>query len=131
MSDALAPAFAKLRRAAEGMAHVVEGTCYGTPALKVDKKLLARVKDAETVVLVCAPEDKALLIEAAPEIYFETDHYRGWPLVLARIGVISEEELRHRRGIGWRMVRKVPGRSIEWEALVPRKGSAADDGPRW
>lgn len=32
-----------------------------------------------------ALEDKALLIEAAPGPYFETDDYRGWPLALARM----------------------------------------------
>ena len=116
MPDDLDQATAKLRRAAAGMPHVVDGTSYGTPALKLGKKLLARVKDPATVVLACPLEDKALLIEAAPDIYFETDHYRGWPLVLARIEAISEAELRHRLEIGWRMVRT---RFAKGEFIVP------------
>lgn len=42
---------------------------------------------------MCPLEEKQLLIEAAPDIYFETDHYRGWPSVLVRIRLISEEGL--------------------------------------
>ena len=70
--------------AAEGLAEIAPGTSYGTPALKVRKKLLCRVKDAETVVVMCPLEEKELLIKAAPEFYFETDHYRGWPAILVR-----------------------------------------------
>ena len=44
-----------------------------------------RVKDADTVVLMCPLEEKEMLIEAAPEIYFETDHYKGWPAILVRV----------------------------------------------
>lgn len=92
----LSAAFAKLKAAAGNLPGVEEGTSYGTPALKVRGRLLARVKDADTVVLRCEIEEKALLIEAAPDIYFETDHYRGWPMVLVRIHEISLEELTHR-----------------------------------
>jgi len=41
-------------------------------------------------------EEKELLIEAAPDIYFETDHYHGWPAILVRIHRIDPDELRHR-----------------------------------
>ena len=85
MSDDLSPAFAKLVAAAEGLAEIEQGTSYGTPALKVRKKLLCRVKDADTVVVMCPLEEKELLIEAAPEFYFETDHYKGWPAILVRV----------------------------------------------
>jgi hypothetical protein len=94
--ETIAAAFGRLVKAAEGLAGVIEGTSYGTPALKAGKKLLCRVKDAETLVLICPMEDKALLMEAAPDIYYETDHYRGWPAILIRIDRISDEELAHR-----------------------------------
>jgi hypothetical protein len=71
-------------------------TSYGTPSLKVGKKMLARVKDADTVVLPCALEEKELLLQAAPDLYFETDHYKGWPHILVRIHAIGEDELRGR-----------------------------------
>jgi hypothetical protein len=103
VSDNLLPAFSKLVAAAEGLPEVVEATSYGTPALKVRKKLLCRVKDADTVVVMCPLEEKELLIEAAPEFYFETDHYRGWPAILVRVHAIPADELRLRLSRAWRM----------------------------
>lgn len=75
---------------------ISQSTSYGTPSLKVGKKSICRIKDAKTVVIMCPLEEKAALMEAAPEIYFETDHYKGWPAVLVRIDVISDHELAHR-----------------------------------
>src|SRR5690242_3083730 len=66
---------------------------YGTPALKVKEETFARLKDAVTLVLPCPPEQKTLLMEVSPEIYFETDHYVGYPAVLIQLPVISDEEL--------------------------------------
>lgn len=97
----LSRAFDALRAAASGLPDVVEATSYGTPALKVGKKLLARVKDADTVVLMCPLDEKEMLLEAAPEIYFETDHYKGWPAILARIDKIPADELSHRLERTW------------------------------
>ncbi len=79
------------------------GTSYGTPAAKVRGKGIARVKDDETLVLMIGLADKELLMEAAPEIYFETDHYRGWPAVLVRMAAIDDDELAHRLEQAWRM----------------------------
>ena len=45
---------------------------YGTPALRVRSKPLVRMKDAGTLVLMCAMEEKELLMEAAPDIYYQT-----------------------------------------------------------
>jgi hypothetical protein len=97
MSDpSFAPVLTRLGAAAEGLPEVEVGTSYGTPALKVRKKMLCRVKDADTVVVMCPLEEKELLIEAAPEFYFETDHYKGWPTLLVRIHAVPLEELKLR-----------------------------------
>ena len=101
MSDDLSSAFAKLKAAAEGLPEVEEGTSYGTPALKVRKKFLCRVKDPDAVVVMCPLEEKELLMEAAPEFYFETDHYKGWPSMLVRIHEVPIEELALRLRRAW------------------------------
>jgi hypothetical protein len=103
MPDDLAYAAARLRAVGTTLPEVTEGTSYGTPSLRLAKKSLARVKDADTVVLMCPLEEKEMLLAAAPEIYFETDHYRGWPAILARIRIISDAELRNRLAAAWRM----------------------------
>jgi hypothetical protein len=81
---------------------------YETIALKVRGKLFLRVKDADTLVLMCPLEEKELLMEAAPHIYYETDHYKGWPAVLVRVAAVDEAELAHRVGRAWRL--KAPKR---------------------
>jgi hypothetical protein len=81
---------------------ISEGTSYGTPALLVKGKSFTRLKDPQTLVLLCPLEQKELLMEMAPQIYFETDHYKGWPAVLVRLAAISDEELSQRLADGWR-----------------------------
>jgi hypothetical protein len=89
------PVIARLMKLAAkaGLADVEESTSYGTPALKVAGKLLMRIKDAEALVFRCPMPEKELLMEAAPDIYFETDHYKGWPYVLVRRSAANDAEL--------------------------------------
>jgi hypothetical protein len=105
-------AFARATAAAKsaGLPEVETGTSYGTPALKVRGKLFLRAKDADTLVVMCTLEEKELLMEAAPGIYFETDHYKGWPAVLVRASAISDAELAHRLARAWRL--KAPKRLV-------------------
>jgi hypothetical protein len=87
--------YADIERLALALPQTVTGTSYGTPALKVGKKLLARLKeDGETIVL-CAvlPDERALLIEIAPEIFYFTDHYAGYPTVLVRLAAADPVQM--------------------------------------
>lgn len=63
---------------------VADGTSYGTPALKVRKKLLARLKeDGETLVMPgVPPEEREMLVARQPKVFSFTDHYRDYPIVL-------------------------------------------------
>jgi hypothetical protein len=108
----LSTTFAKARKAAAKakLPEIEESTWYGTPALKVAGKGFMRVKDAETLVLMCPLEEKELLIEAAPDIYFETDHYKGWAAILVRVAKITEAELARRLEVAWRL--KAPKRLL-------------------
>ncbi|MFM9846397.1 MAG: hypothetical protein ACKVP3_04470 [Hyphomicrobiaceae bacterium] len=60
----LEPVFARatIAAAAAGLPGVETGTSCGTPALKVRGELILRVKDADTLVLMCALEDKELVM---------------------------------------------------------------------
>ena len=75
---------------------------YGTPGIKVSGKGIARIKDLGTLVLLLPMADKELLMQTAADIYFETDHYKGWPAVLIRLAVVSDEELALRISQAWR-----------------------------
>jgi hypothetical protein len=96
--------FDRVRKLGLRLPGIEESTSYGTPALKVRKKLLCRIKeDGETLVLQCGSlDEKEFLIETAPEIFFETDHYKGWPGVLIRLNRIADEHLFRLLEQAWR-----------------------------
>jgi hypothetical protein len=66
---------------------VEDGTSYGTPALKVRKKLLARLKeDGDSLVMPgVSPDERDMLVESQPRVFYFTDHYRDYPMVLIRL----------------------------------------------
>jgi hypothetical protein len=82
---------------------VARSTSYGTASLKVDGRFLARLRDADTLVVRCPLEEKAFLMEAEPAVYFETDHYKGHPAILVRLSAASDEALQGRLERAWRM----------------------------
>ena len=53
------------------------------------------------LVLSLPIDRKEQLMEMAPEIYFQTDHYVGWPALPLRIGAIGDEELQQRLIEAW------------------------------
>jgi hypothetical protein len=53
----------------------------------------ARVVDPECMAVRCALERKELLIEAAPDRFFDDAHYRGYPALLVRLAAVNEDEL--------------------------------------
>jgi len=74
---------------------VEESTSYGTPALKVKKKLLVRLKeDGTTIVLLVGFDQRDILMQVDPETFSITDHYRGYPSVLAKLPRLSRRQLR-------------------------------------
>lgn len=70
-----------------------EEICYGTPGFYVQKKLLTRLWE-NGVVLVVYVEDRDKWMQAEPEIYFITDHYRNHPYMLVHLDKIDPEELK-------------------------------------
>lgn len=83
---------------------VEEGIWYRTPALKVRGKGFVRLKeDGETVVFMLeSVEEQEALIRTQPELYFITDHYRGYAMVLARLRELGAADCRTRLEHAWR-----------------------------
>ena len=62
-----------------------------------------------------------MLLRAAPDIYFETEHYRGWPSLPVRLGRIGDDELRRRPETAW--LRQAPRKLVEaWNAGPQGRG---------
>ena len=101
----MADALDRLLRLADqaGLAGVERSTSYGTPSLKLRGKFLGRLFDADTLVIRCPAEEKAALMQAEPEFFFETDHYRGHDAMLVRLGAIDDARLTARLERAWLM----------------------------
>jgi hypothetical protein len=55
------------------------------------------------VLRLASVEEQDFLIEMAPDIYFITDHYKGYPAVLARPAKLTRAEARGRLLNAWRV----------------------------
>lgn len=95
---------------------IADGTSYGYPCLKVNGKFLTRLKsDGDTLVLTGVPlDEREMLIAAAPEAFYCTDHYRRYPMVLARLSKVEAGTVR-------RLIER------QWRASVPKRVSKAHD----
>lgn len=89
---------------------------YGTPALKVAGRGFARVRERGVLMVLCPLGLKEALLEAEPDLYFETAHYRGWPAMLVRLAAIGDDRLKDRLECAWR-------------EKAPRRLAARLDGP--
>ena len=88
---------------------VEESTAYGSPALKVHGKLMACIavnRSAEPGSLgVCVDfDDRAELLAAAPDIYYVTDHYVPYNVVLVRLSRVNRDVLRDLLGMAHKFV---------------------------
>lgn len=87
---------------------VEEGTVYGTPALKLGKRIIACIaahKSAEPGTLAVRTdfEQRDMLIEEAPDTYYVKDHYKAYPFVLVRLSKITPEAMRDLLGAAHRL----------------------------
>ena len=84
---------------------VTEGTSYGTPALKLGGKLLARLKeDGETLVIRIGFLERQSLMESDPEVFYITDHYLNYPAMLVRLGKVRRDRMRRLLEDAWRVL---------------------------
>lgn len=71
---------------------VTEGICFGTAAFYVSKKLLARMKeDGETLVVYTPDRDEWMVRDKI--VFFVTDHYRNYPMVLVNLVKVKKQDL--------------------------------------
>jgi hypothetical protein len=107
---------------------VVEGTSYGTPALHVGKRFLARLKeDGQTIAIKIDFSDRDVLLELDPVAFYLTDHYRPYPAVLVRLKEIPVGLLEQVIEQAWRF--QAP-KSLAAQEVSRRAGrSRASTGP--
>jgi hypothetical protein len=83
-----------VRRLGLALPKVEEGTSYATPVLKVKgKPFVCLHRDLDKIVLKMPFERREELMEADPETYFITDHYRDHPWVLVKLAKVHPDAL--------------------------------------
>ena len=96
--------FDDVRRLGMALPEMAESTSYGTPALKVRKKLVCRmwsereynrdsVLDTEVLVVFCELDMKQVLLDNHPDALFTVPHYDGYGAVLVRMADVGLDDL--------------------------------------
>ena len=101
--------FETVRKIALELPDVEESTAYGSPAIKVRGKLLTcmainKSAEAGSLGVRIDFDQRAELVATAPDVYYFTDHYANYPMVLVRLSRIHPDALRDLLGAAWRFV---------------------------
>jgi len=107
----------EMREIALSFPGCVEGSSYGQPSFLVNKKFFTRLRrdDASLVLLEVSFDEREMLIEAEPQTFHFTAHYKDYPAVLARLGSLHPGSFRAFLERRWRRI--APRKLVkEWEA---------------
>jgi hypothetical protein len=95
-----------------------ESSAHGRSGFKVGKKFLLAFNEEENAIGIrISMDERELLMEQAPEIYYVTDHYRPYPAVLVSLARVSEKELRQLIERRWRDL--APTKLIKAQSVAP------------
>jgi hypothetical protein len=73
-----------------------EAPYFGKPAIFYAENFVGRVHDKEEAVAlrVGTIEMRDVMLEAEPRLFYITDHYKPWPMLLARLRVLNKTTLK-------------------------------------
>jgi hypothetical protein len=104
-NKALSAAYERYLQVALKLPGTEVSVSYGTPSVKVAGKVLSRLRtDAEgALALRCDFIDREMLLQADPDAFFITDHYRDYPMILVRLEKIRADALPDLVERAWRL----------------------------
>lgn len=85
---------------------VEEGVSYGAPAYKVNGKFFTRLRreDQSVVLMGVGFDERDMLMEAEPQTFHITPHYKDYPSVLARVETLDPGSFRGFLERKWRQI---------------------------
>jgi hypothetical protein len=98
---------AQARKIALSFPGAHEKSSYGTPSVFIAKKLFTQVgshKREAIMLLTESIEERDHLIEADPDTFFITDHFKNYKGLLAHIGKLDEKTFRTLLDRRWRAI---------------------------
>ena len=107
----------EMREIALSFPGCVEGSSYGQPSFLVNKKFFTRLRrEDQSVVLMDIPfDEREMLMQAEPDTFHFTAHYKDYPCVLARIATLHPGSFRAFLERRWRKI--APKAAVKaWDA---------------
>lgn len=96
-------AFDTVRRLALALPGVEEATSYSTHTFRIRGRMLARFReDGESLMLKVDYTAREVLTGSQPEVFYVTDHYRCYPLMLVRLENVELSLLKSLMEDAWR-----------------------------
>lgn len=92
----------KLRSILLHLPETREAPCFGTPAFYAGKKLVARMKE-DGITLALYTDDREGWMKKNPAVYYFTEHYRNYPMMLVRLAKVKDKELETVLIAAWKM----------------------------
>src|SRR5580658_1658983 len=95
-----------MREIALSFPGATEGRSYGQLAFLVNKKFFTRLRreDDSLVLLEVSFDEREMLIEAEPQTFHFTAHYKDYPSVLARMASLHPGSFRNFLERRWRKI---------------------------
>ena len=93
-----------------------EGMSYGRPSFLVNKKFFTRLRreDNSLVLLEVSFDEREMLMDAEPQTFHFTAHYKDYPSVLARLETLHPGSFRSFLERRWRKI--APKKLVrEWD----------------
>src|SRR3984957_9038926 len=87
---------AEARKIMLAMKGASEAPYFGKPAVFYAESFVGRVHDKEEAVAlrVGTIEMRDVMLEAEPRLFYITDHYKPWPMLLARLAGLDRTTLK-------------------------------------
>jgi hypothetical protein len=103
---AIAKGYARYLKVALALPGAEASTSYGTPSVKIRGKILSRWRtEAEGGLAIrCDFLDRQILLQTQPEVFYLTDHYLDYPMVLVRLDKVTRAVLVDVAERAWRLV---------------------------
>ena len=100
----MAMTYEDVRAMALALPQVEEAMSYGKPSFKAFGKFLTRVRreDQSIVLTGVTFDEREMLMEAEPETFHLTPHYKDYPAVLARLASVDPGTVRNFLERRWR-----------------------------
>ena len=87
---------AQARKTMLGVKDTFEQPYFSKPSVFYGEAFVGRVHDKEEAVAlrVGSIEMRDVMLEAEPKLFYITDHYRPWPMLLARLSALDAKTLK-------------------------------------